>query len=457
MKKNSLSPLLAIIFLLLLSFNLQAQHHSGNHDHDSTVLMCNPNGHHTMAVKLEQVQNKVDHGWSIGPCPTAPPLVCYASTNKIYCNGSTAIVTVTAEGGYPPYTGVGEFEKKAGTYQFTVKDADGNEASTSATLTEPNVIVLSLTSTEILCKGETSVVNVSASGGAEPYSGIGDFVVTAGTYYYSFHDANGCRFYPSITVTEPDQLVASIAPLSTVSAKTCPFGTDANIVIGYGSSSIRLSGSAAGGTGAKTYSWSPSTGLSDPNVANPVFTPSLTSGCANYSFTLTVTDANGCTSTATTLVKVVNVAANGGNVMICHSNGNNSSVVLSVKSNKVASYLNSGDCLGSCNMVCSNSSGKTSETATEEVVVEEGQLNVYPNPSNGDITITFLATDMENNVQLAIYDLTGKQVYSTEVENTSNMINLNLKDILGNYGTGLYMIRMMNGENQFVKRLNYIH
>ncbi len=46
------------------------------------------------------------------------------------------------------------------------------------------------------------------------------------------------------------------------------------------------------GSGGTTYSWSPATGLSDPNIANPVATPALTT-----TYTLTVTDANGCQGT----------------------------------------------------------------------------------------------------------------------------------------------------------------
>ncbi len=46
------------------------------------------------------------------------------------------------------------------------------------------------------------------------------------------------------------------------------------------------------GSGGATYSWSPATGLSDPNIANPVAT--LTD---DQTYTLTVTTSEGCTDT----------------------------------------------------------------------------------------------------------------------------------------------------------------
>jgi gliding motility-associated-like protein len=54
------------------------------------------------------------------------------------------------------------------------------------------------------------------------------------------------------------------------------------------------------GSGGVKYSWSPSRGLSDPAVANPVATPDVTT-----TYTLIVTSAEGCTSTDEVTVKVL--------------------------------------------------------------------------------------------------------------------------------------------------------
>lgn len=53
------------------------------------------------------------------------------------------------------------------------------------------------------------------------------------------------------------------------------------------------------GSGGGTYSWSPTIGLSSPNIANPFAKPPVTT-----EYTLTVTDSNGCQDTDKVIVWV---------------------------------------------------------------------------------------------------------------------------------------------------------
>lgn len=57
-----------------------------------------------------------------------------------------------------------------------------------------------------------------------------------------------------------------------------------------------LAAKGEGGAGDITYSWSPTSGLSDPNIAAPVLTYDLSQTILAY--TVTVTDALGCTESA---------------------------------------------------------------------------------------------------------------------------------------------------------------
>ena len=115
-------------------------------------------------------------------------LVASSSATAILCNGGSATVTVSATGGAAPYSGDGTFTVTAGTYNYTVTDANGCTSSTSITVTEPAVLVASSSATDILCNGGTATVTVSAVGGTTPYSGDGTFTVTAGTYNYTVTD-----------------------------------------------------------------------------------------------------------------------------------------------------------------------------------------------------------------------------------------------------------------------------
>ena len=72
-------------------------------------------------------------------------------------------------------------------------------------------------------------------------------------------------------------------------------GLNSTVVEG---ATVKLQGSASGGDGDYTYVWTPATGLSDPNVAQPTLnTSSLGTGV--FEFTLTVADGTGATASDT--------------------------------------------------------------------------------------------------------------------------------------------------------------
>ncbi len=109
-------------------------------------------------------------------------------------------------------------------------------------------------------------------------------------------------------VTESAEYVAHFQPTAinlTVSAS--------KPVIAQGDYS-RLSAVATGGNGSYTYSWSPSTGLSDTHVSNPTATPNTTT---TYSCTVTSggqTASGACTITVVCKPTNLNAALNGSNV-----------------------------------------------------------------------------------------------------------------------------------------------
>ena len=63
-----------------------------------------------------------------------------AVTTPIAVSGGTGVITVSATGGTAPYTGTGSFTRSAGSYTFTVSDANGCIATTAAVvLTNPGI------------------------------------------------------------------------------------------------------------------------------------------------------------------------------------------------------------------------------------------------------------------------------------------------------------------------------
>ncbi|MGV3611676.1 MAG: T9SS type A sorting domain-containing protein, partial [Fluviicola sp.] len=232
--------------------------------------------------------------------PTAISVTPASQTN-IACNGGSngaaAINTPTGGAGGYTYnwtpgnpTGDGTVSVTgltAATYTCTVTDANGCVASQSFTVTQPTAISLTAASqTNISCNGGSNgaaAVN-PATGGAgsftydwTPGNPTGDGTTSvsglaAGTYTVTATDANGCLASQSFTITEPPLLSATAGAQTNVSCNGGANGT-ATVI-------------PSGGQPGYTYSWSPSGG-----------TNATASGLAAGTYTVTVTDANGCQAT----------------------------------------------------------------------------------------------------------------------------------------------------------------
>lgn len=223
--------------------------------------------------------------------PTA--LTASASFTPVLCNGGAdGIATVSAADGTPGYTyswssgGTNDVETSlaAGNYTVVVTDANGCTISTSVTVTEPALLTASATSTPALCNGSADgTASVNAADGTPGYSyawssggnGATESGLASGVYVVTVTDANGCTTTANTFISEPPLLTAS----TSTSAVLCNGGNDGSATV-----------SAQDGTPGYSYSWS--------SGGNAAIENNLSAG--NY--TVTVTDANGCTTTTTAVV-----------------------------------------------------------------------------------------------------------------------------------------------------------
>jgi large repetitive protein len=223
------------------------------------------------------------------PNAGSPVITITGSTNVSCFNGSNGTITTNTTGGTPIYTyswspsggsGANASGLIAGTYIVTVTDANGCQATASATITQPTQLTASASSSPVLCfGGSTGSATVTASGGTPNYTyswapsgGPGSSApnLAAGNYTCTITDANGCTATASTIVTQPTALTVSGSQVN----ELCNGGST-------GSASVI----AGGGTPIYTYSWtSGGTGATETNLI-----------AGNY--TCTVTDANGCTIT----------------------------------------------------------------------------------------------------------------------------------------------------------------
>jgi hypothetical protein len=150
---------------------------------------------------------------------------------------------------------------------------------------EPTALAATDSVAHVLCNGDANgAISLIPSGGTPNYSILwtnGDTTwalsgLTAGTYGYTITDAYACTWSDSIVVLEPN----AIALTTVVTDETAPNNGAVDLTVN-------------GGTAGYTFLWS-----------NGATTEDL-SGLAAGTYSVTVTDVNGCTDTVSVTVALL--------------------------------------------------------------------------------------------------------------------------------------------------------
>lgn len=307
------------------------------------------------------------------------------SSNDATCNGcADGSATVNISGGTPPFqvqwsnlddstttTGL-----SAGTYYVTIQDANLCSITDSVIISEPVAVQASVTTTDVLCTGDsTGGAEVSIIAGTAPYTYLwdtGDSTssiqgMPAGTYNVTVTDATGSQTTVSGTISEPGTAL-SVGTSSTqdeFSTQGCE-GT--------------ATASVGGGTPPYSYQWS------DPQQQQTVTAFNLCAG----TYTVVVTDANGCKETSTA-------------------------------------------------------------TVSQNVSIEEREaLNVivYPNPARDMVNLSFEQA-LDADVQLKMINLLGEVVLERTIEKGESLIQIST----AKYAEGVYQVWFVQKGSTQVKNL----
>ena len=224
-----------------------------------------------------------------------------SNITQVLCYGlNTGSITVSPSGGTPvynynwnttpPQTTATISNLPAGTYDITVTDINGCITTNTTTITQPTVLNTSVASVDsVVCFGQNNGnIAISTSGGTPGYSYQWNTVppqatstasnLPAGTYSVTITDANGCSATQNATIYQPTLLTTSVTNIDSVQ---CFGQTNGNITV-----------SVVGGTPGYLYQW---------NTTPPQNT-AIASNLPAGSYTVTVTDNNGCTNTLASII-----------------------------------------------------------------------------------------------------------------------------------------------------------
>jgi PKD repeat protein len=242
----------------------------------------------------------------------------------VSCNGlSDGSATVEAVGGANGYqylwsngvTTATADSLEAGIYFVSVTDNNGCIATTNVIIGEPNPLIAYATvasdynGSDVSCAGDQDgLATVLVNGGTPNYTFLwsngstDDFAsdLGAGTHFVTATDANGCDTTVSVTLIDPAVLTADVI---SVIEPSCNGAAN-------GSATVQ----AAGGTPGYFYYWSNTqTGATASNLASGTYTVTIsdTNGC-NVIITVTVGEPQALEITSSN-INVTDVSCSGGN------------------------------------------------------------------------------------------------------------------------------------------------
>lgn len=408
---------------------------------------------------------------------------------------TTGLVCASASGGTPPYqftwynsTGavipysglvtscLSTPNLTPGSYTVQVTDANGCVASATITIgvppVDPGPLSVVVNAANASCNQANGSATAFATGGTLPYTFLwsnGQTTatitgLTPGTYSVTVTDATGEQAIQSATVGNTDNLLLNIT------ASNVGF-TPATSLYNV----VQYQAIPSGGTAPYTYAWT-TTGLAFVYYNNSGGLNIFAIG--NAGFSITVTDANGCTAVAAIAGTNANsLQISGYTVTPATGNGiNDGAIDITVTggtgpytylwSNGASTQDASGLAPGWYMVLVTDANGNSvvgwywvgnSATNTGGAKPEEELVNpemkLYPNPAQDGTTI-FVHNLPDAGADLLIYDYTGKLVTAYKVRQTDSFVAVDT----GNFTAGFYLLVLQstNTGSRVVEKLSVV-
>ncbi len=312
--------------------------------------------------------------------PTAALTNTITNTNITCFGGSNGLIDITPTGGTPGYTylwstGATTQDIAAlgvGSYTVTITDAVGCTNSSTATITQPLAVSMVSSVVNVLCfNGNNGSINLTPSGGTPGYTYLWsngasteDIAgLTGGTYNVTVTDMNGCTGTSSTFVSQP------VTGLNVT-------GVSTNINC-FGNNTGAIDITVTGGTSPYGYLWSSGNTTQDLNSLFPgSYTVTITdlNGCTNNSFSATITQPAAALTVTGTDIDILCFGGNTGSVDITPTGG--TTPYTFNWSNGSTTEDITGITSGSYNVTITDANGCTNSSFTANVTQPSAALNV---------------------------------------------------------------------------------
>ncbi len=302
-----------------------------------------------------------------------------STASNASCGTNNGSATVSINGGTGPFTYAWNNGKNTqtitniapGIYNVTVTDGAGCQATSSTTVTTTGNLNITINKTDAACGIANGAATIVVNSGTAPYTytwstGNATNAITglnAGTYSVTVKDATGCVTIQSITIGQGNSLTINV---------------DVTNVSCFGLSNGVATAMIVGGSAPYTYNWS--NGSKTPSVNGLPF--------GNYS--VTVTDAAGCTSNKQFTVSQPSAIGITINITNPNCNSGKGSMTANVTGG-TAPYTYIWSNAGNATTISNLSAGSYSVTVTDSkncTTNSSGQISV---PT--DISLSFNSTN----------------------------------------------------------------
>ncbi len=317
----------------------------------------------------------------------APPIEATTSTTQANCGVNDGDATVTVSTGTLPYTYLWDSNAGsqtsstatnvgAGVYSVTVTDGLGCTNTFTATVSDAGAGTPSgSVDQNVTCNGGSDgQASVSMSGGTPTFTYLWDNGSTTsaatglsvGDEMVQITDASGCITFATVTITEPLAITATLS---------------ATLDNGSGNGTA----TATGGNGVAPYTY-----LWDATAQSQTTETATSLGQGTYS--VTITDANGCSS------------------------------IFSVVVGSITGIKN---------------------------ITSENSLHIYPNPNDGRFIIA-LSNPMMNSYLLEVRNALGQVVYTEQLATNITLIN---SIDLSSLDKGIYFLAVRGGDKDLIQKI----